>query len=112
MNSALLPLTSVRVGTFDECTTTEEHSSANSSAKVRVSWAVPPEVKPPLAFRQMTINLPARDVVHGLGDKAFCHSSGSNSAQAFILKGATILEVFADTCGHAQALAAIATDHL
>jgi len=95
----------VMVGTFAECATTQRRGLDSHSARVRVAWAVPPESNPRLAFRRMTINLPRRDAIQGLGENAYCSSANSLSSQLFLISGRNLLEVFADTCDHATALA-------
>jgi hypothetical protein len=101
----------VAVGTFDECATTRGISSSTSSSMLRVAWANPPESKPELAFKQMTIKLPRSDAVTGLGSQAYCSNRGISS-QLFVIDGHAVLEVFADTCDHATALARIAIRRL
>lgn len=95
----------VMVGTFAECATTQRRGLDSPSARVHVAWAVPPESNPRLAFRRMTINLPQRDAIQGLGDSAYCSSANPLSSQLFLIVGQNLLEVFADTCDHATALA-------
>jgi hypothetical protein len=90
----------VAVGTFNECAT-----ASSAAPALRVAWAIPPESQPSLVFKQLTINLPRSDVVQGVGGSAYCSSTRPASAQLFSLDGRTLLEVFADTCGHATALA-------
>jgi hypothetical protein len=97
----------VAVGTYDECVTT----LAVSGASLRVAWAVPPKASSASYFKQLTVNLPGRDTVSGLGGKAYCHPS-SAASQLYLLNGQTMLEVFADTCGHATALAQDALQRL
>ncbi len=97
----------VAVGTFDECLTT----LAVNGTSLRVAWAVPPKSRSASYFRQLTVNLPHRDAVSGLGGKAYCHP-GSVASQLYLLNGQTMLEVFADTCGHATALASAALRRL
>ena len=96
----------VVVGTFDECATSPRHAGSSAAVGVRVAWAVPPEPDPALPFRQLTINLPRSDAVHGLGQKAYCSSQGSAS-ELFVMDGHHFLETFADTCAHAMALTRI-----
>jgi hypothetical protein len=102
----------VIVGTFDECATTQRRGLDSAAARAHVAWAVPPESNPRLAFRQMTINLPQRDAVPGLGDRAYCTSASPASAQLILIAGRNLLEVFADTCDHATALARVALGRL
>jgi hypothetical protein len=101
----------VAVGTFDECVTTLAAVSGSGGASVRVAWAVPPKSQSAYYFKQLTVNLPHGDAVSGLGSKAYCHRS-SAASQLYILRGKTLLEVFADSCGHATALAQVALQRL
>jgi hypothetical protein len=94
----------VIVGTFDECATIQRHGSP--AARLHVAWAVPPDSNPRLVFRRMTVNLPQSDAIQGLGENAYCSSSARPlSSRLFVIVGRNLLEVFADTCDHARALA-------
>jgi hypothetical protein len=104
MGIRLPPPMPVIVGTFDECATTQRRGLDSRAARVHVAWAVPPESNPRLVFRRMTINLPQRDAIQGLGENAYC-SASPLSSQLFLIVGQNLLAVFADTCDHATALA-------
>jgi hypothetical protein len=95
----------VPVGTFAECLT-------KTRAGRVVAWAVPPAAHAAANFRQHTISLPAADAVPGLGDKAFCTSSDSAGAQLFALSHGRFVEAFADSCGHASALARLVLERV
>jgi hypothetical protein len=111
MGTALPAPRPVPVGTFDECAIFRHRVPAVGAAAIRVAWAVPPASAAAALFREHTINLPASDAVRGLGTKAYC-SARSPTAQLFSLSGKWFLEVFADSCAHAVALARIALARL
>jgi hypothetical protein len=103
----------VPVGTFDECSTTQRLAQGSGATPVHVAWAVPPVADVALTFREHTVNLPRADAVGGLGDKAYCSTTRHPpAAQLFVQSGASFLEVFADSCVHAIALARIAVSRL
>ncbi len=113
MGMTLQRLQLVPVGTFDECATSQRLTAGSGATPVHVAWAVPPVSDAGLAFRQDTINLPSADAITGLGDGAYCSSTGHPpAAHLFVRSGASFLEVFADTCAHAVALARIAVSRL
>jgi hypothetical protein len=112
MGRRLPPPLPETVGTFKECITTQRNSNSSHAAQFHVAWAVPPEAEPALAFKDMTINLPRSDAVQGMGSEAYCSSKGTLSSQLVILDGHHLLEVFADTCSHAAALAQVALSRL
>jgi hypothetical protein len=64
-------------------------------------------------FRQHTVNMPTADAIAGLGSEAYCSSTTRPAtAQLYVLSGASFLEVFADSCAHAAALARLAVHRL
>ena len=100
------------VGTFDECVAIQRREASSAARPLRVAWAVPPDPQPAFTFRQLTINLPRRDAVEGLGQRAYCSSQGPSSAELYVLDRHYLLEVFADTCAHLESLARIALARL
>lgn len=102
----------VPVGTFDECSTTQVLAPGSHAIPIRVAWAVPPVSDAALTFRQSTVNLPAADAVHGLGTKADCNAARPSATRLFVLDGTRFLEIFANSCAHAIALASIALPRL
>ena len=100
------------VGTFDECVAVQRRGASRAARPLRVAWAMPPEPQPAFTFRQLTINLPRRDAVQRLGQRAYCSSQGPSSAELYVLDGHYFLEVFADTCAHLEALARVALARL
>ena len=102
----------VPVGTYDECSTTQVLAPGSRAEPIHVAWAVPPVANASLTFRQYTINLPGSDAVSGVGSEAYCRIVSSSSAQLYVLDGSRFLEVFADSCTHAVALASIALPRL
>lgn len=102
----------VPVGTFDECSTTQVLAPGSQAQPLHVAWAVPSGTDASLTFRRYTINLPASDAVSGVGSKAYCRTVSSSATQLYVLDGSRLLEVFADSCTHAVALASIALPRL
>jgi hypothetical protein len=102
----------VPVGTFDECSTTQVLPPGSQAEPLHVAWAVPPVTNASLTFRQYTTSLPASDAVSGVGAKAYCRALTSSASQLYVLDGSKFLEVFADSCSHAIALAGIALPRL
>jgi hypothetical protein len=102
----------VPVGTFDECSTTQVLPPGSRAEPVHVAWAVPPVTNASVTFRQYTISLPGSDAVSGVGGKAYCRTVTSSASQLYVLDGSRFLEVFADSCSHAIALAGIALPRL
>lgn len=102
----------VPVGTFNECSTTQALAPGSQAKPIHVAWVVPPVKSAPLLFRQYTINLPRSDAVSGVGSKAYCKTISSSSSQLYVLYGSKFLEIFADSCTHAIALAGIALPRL
>jgi len=102
----------VLVGTFDECSATQVLAPGSRAEPIHVGWAVPPVTDASLTFRQYTIGLPGSDAVSGVGAKAYCRTVTSSASQLFVLADNKFLEVFADSCTHAIALASIALPRL
>jgi hypothetical protein len=102
----------VPVGTFDECSTTQVLAPGSPAEPIHVAWAIPSVKDASLAFRQYTISLPRADAVSGVGGKAYCRTVTSSASQLYVLDGTRFLEVFANSCTHAIALANIALPRL
>jgi hypothetical protein len=106
--------TPTNVGTFDDCRTeqpTVPYSCTTScppaAIPVSLAWAAVPTTIDRSEFATNRALQQSPQDVAGLGDQAFC----SNNA-VYVLKGTTELQVFADTCAHAEALARIALGRL
>jgi hypothetical protein len=113
MSMTLPAPVTVSIGTFSECSTAQRLPASSHATPVRVAWAVPPKAGSAALYKQHTISLPGAVSVSGLGTKAICgRTVGAQSAQLYVLAGAQLVEVFADSCAHAEALAKIVVQRL